>query len=147
MPRHKRNIGSITRKTNGRWYAEVSVQDPVCGRSKRVALGGFSTKDDAERAIAKVVTEMATGGFVMPDRTTLGAYLLRELASVDRRRHPADDHGCPRHGISPIGVGPNRAVDATTGPRPRRARHAVPIVRRETSVASLGEGACHLLGG
>ena len=52
----------------------MSVRDQV-GRSKREALGGFSSRTEAERAIARAAVAVESDTFVPQDRTPLSTYL------------------------------------------------------------------------
>ena len=89
MAKGKRSIGSISLKPNGRWYASMSVRDQA-GRSKREALGGFSTRAEADRAIARPAVAVESDTFVPRDRTP-GDIPVGRLAPVDCGRGSRDD--------------------------------------------------------
>lgn len=56
----------MRRRDSGRWQARV--RDPLDGRL--VSLGTYSTKVEAERALASGLTEQASGGWVRPGAGT-----------------------------------------------------------------------------
>ena len=103
MPRKRRAMGGVDKLPSGRY--RVRVVDPGSGR--RLSVGTFATKSEADRAYAKVVTEQDRGAWVRPSegRTTLGEYAptwletrltsrgeplrprVRELYECQLRRH------------------------------------------------------------
>ena len=103
MPRKRRAMGGVDRLPSGRY--RVRVVDAGSGR--RLSVGTFATKSEADRAYAKVVTDQDRGAWVRPSegRTTLGEYApnwletrltsrgeplrprVRELYECQLRRH------------------------------------------------------------
>lgn len=76
MARTRRSVGSVRKKSNGRWYAEMTAPSDEGSGSRRVALGGHSTKGQAERAVAQAVVALEKGELVRADRQALGRYLV-----------------------------------------------------------------------
>ena len=73
MSRIRRQLGGIDRLQSGRY--RVRVTDDATG--KRVSLGTFSSKADAEQALAKAIADQGTGRWVRPDA---GSVLLEDYA-------------------------------------------------------------------
>lgn len=69
----RRTTGSVRKRSSGRWQARVT--DPATGRL--VGLGTFSTKAEADRALAAAMTDQGRGGWVDPGR---GKVRLSEYA-------------------------------------------------------------------
>jgi integrase len=72
--------GYIRRRGKHSW--EVSVRagrDPVTGRYTRIFRTVRGTRKDAERLLARLLQEAATGGLVDPGRVTVGEWLDRWL--------------------------------------------------------------------
>ena len=72
MPRKRRAMGGVDKLPSGRY--RVRVADSTGGR--RISIGTFETKVEAERAYAQVVTDQGRGRWVRPDdgRVTLVEY-------------------------------------------------------------------------
>ncbi len=70
---------SVTKRTdaNGknRWLVRIESPDPVTGKRRRVTVGTYSTKREAEKAEAKAITERERGTLLQPDSTTVGELL------------------------------------------------------------------------
>ena len=60
----RRQLGGVDRLPSGRW--RVRLHDPGTGR--RVSLGSFKTKAEAERAFAAAVTDQQKGVWVAPEK-------------------------------------------------------------------------------
>lgn len=76
--------GHVARKGK-RWYAVVDIGfDPATGRRRRKWHSGFKTKREAEQALAKIVTQLGSGSYVEPSKTTLGEYLMNEWLPATR---------------------------------------------------------------
>jgi integrase len=75
----RRQLGGVDRLPSGRW--RVRVLDPGTGR--RVSIGSFTTKAEAERAFAAAVTDQQKGAWVTPadGRIDLETYATRWLAT------------------------------------------------------------------
>ncbi|MBT9156282.1 MAG: Transposase [Firmicutes bacterium] len=77
--RRGNNEGSICKRPDGIWMAQVSVgYDLVTGAPKRKSFYGKTRKEVADK-LAKALAEVKNGGFVEPARTTLGEWLDRWL--------------------------------------------------------------------
>lgn len=42
--------------------------DPGTGKRRQKWFGGYKTEDDAERAMAKIITQLYEGTFVLPSK-------------------------------------------------------------------------------
>lgn len=75
----RRQLGGIDRLPSARW--RVRVIDPATGR--RVSIGSFKTKAEAERAFAAATADQQRGGWVAPERgrITLAEYADNWLTS------------------------------------------------------------------
>lgn len=73
----RRQLGGVDRLPSGRW--RVRLLDPGTGR--RVSIGSFKTKAEAERAFASAVTDQQKGAWVAPEkgRVTLDDYAWQWL--------------------------------------------------------------------
>src|SRR5215831_12521315 len=71
--------GSL-RKRGDSWQLRVYLGvDPATGKKAYCSRSIRGTKREAERELTKMVREIDTGSFVVPERITLGAYLQRWL--------------------------------------------------------------------
>jgi integrase len=68
----RRELGGVDRLPSGRW--RVRIVDP--GTRRRLSIGTFTTKAEAELAFARVASDQQRGAWVTPDegRTTLAEY-------------------------------------------------------------------------
>jgi integrase len=83
-----RREGFIRKARNGRFYAEVERSvDPITGKRRRLALGGFDTKDEAAQAIHKAI-DRRRRGLGDPGRVTVGEYLEEWLSGVELELSP-----------------------------------------------------------
>lgn len=75
----RRQIGAVDRLPSGRW--RVRLVDPATGR--RVSIGSYRTKAEAEVAFAAALTNQGKGAWVAPDkgRVTLNEYAPKWLAT------------------------------------------------------------------
>lgn len=75
---------SITKRIDAsgknRWLVRIESPDPVTGKRRRVTVGTFDTKKQAEREEAKAITERERGTLLEPDRTTVAELLDKYLA-------------------------------------------------------------------
>lgn len=73
----RRQLGGVDRLPSGRW--RVRLLEPGAGR--RVSIGSFKTKAEAERAFASAVTDQQKGAWVAPEkgRVTLDDYAWQWL--------------------------------------------------------------------
>ncbi len=72
---HKRVHTAKDGKQTTRWYVVVNVGADQAGRRRQKWHGGFRTRKEAEIARAKLVDDLHTGSYVMPDRLTFGEWV------------------------------------------------------------------------
>ena len=73
------NEGSITRRKNGLWMAQVTIgRDPQTGKLKRATFYA-KTRQAAAEQLAKALREQQQGTFVAPHKLTLGEWLDTRL--------------------------------------------------------------------
>jgi integrase len=72
------------------WYAVLSVRDPQTGKRKVrfISLPNANGKRDAQQALARIVTEINSGTYAEPDKTTLAQLLERWLAHIKTQVTP-----------------------------------------------------------
>jgi integrase len=82
--------GHVRERGRGNWYAVLSVRDPATGkrRVKFVSLPHCKGKREAHQECAQILTEMQSGGYVAPDKTTLAQFLERWLAHIKTQVAP-----------------------------------------------------------
>src|SRR5262249_33569731 len=69
------NEGSITRRKNGLWMAQVTIgRDPQTGKPKRATFYGKTRQEVADK-LTKALRERQQGTFVAPHKLTLGEWL------------------------------------------------------------------------
>ena len=69
------NEGSITRRPDGRWMAQVTIgRDPATGKPKRATFYGKTRQEVADK-LTKALREKQQGIFVAPHSLTLGEWL------------------------------------------------------------------------
>src|SRR5215470_1996701 len=69
------NEGSITRRKNGLWMAQITVgRDPATGKPKRATFYGKTRQEVADK-LTKALREQQQGTFVTPHELTLGEWL------------------------------------------------------------------------
>jgi integrase len=76
--------GHVRERGKGNWYAVLSVRDPQTGarKVKFVSLPDATGKREAQQALARIVTELDSGTFIEPDKTTVAVFLQRWLAHI-----------------------------------------------------------------
>jgi len=75
--------GHIRERGKGNWYAVLDVFDPETGERKRKWHKLEATsKKEAETEKAALITQLATGAYIDPHKTTLAEYLERWLTAV-----------------------------------------------------------------
>src|SRR5215813_10825400 len=68
------NEGSITRRPDGRWMAQVSIgRDPATGKPKRATFYGKTRQEVADK-LTKALRDRQQGTFVAPHKLTLGEW-------------------------------------------------------------------------
>src|SRR5262249_48163717 len=69
------NEGSITRRPDGRWMAQVTIgRDPATGKPRRATFYGKTRQDVADK-LTKALRDKQQGTFVAPHKLTLGGWL------------------------------------------------------------------------
>ena len=69
------NEGSITRRPDGRWMAQVTIgRDPATGKPRRATFYGKTRQDVADK-LTKALRDKQQGTFVAPHKLTLGEWL------------------------------------------------------------------------
>src|SRR5215831_8347613 len=69
------NEGSITRRPDGRWMAQVTIgRDPATGKPKRATFYGKTRQEVADK-LTKALRDKQQGTFVAPHKLTLGEWL------------------------------------------------------------------------
>ncbi len=73
--RRSNGEGSITKRPDGTWMAQVSVgRDPATGKLKRKTFYG-KTRQEVSKKITGVIHEIQTGNYIEPALITLGQWL------------------------------------------------------------------------
>jgi integrase len=74
---------SITKRTGtdgkSRYLVRIESPDPLTGKRRRVTVGTYGTKREAEKAEAQAITERERGTLLQPDTTTVGELLDRYM--------------------------------------------------------------------
>jgi integrase len=67
------------RKRGSKWTVVYDeLPDAATGRRKQRWRGGFATKREAEKALVEILGRLHSGGYVVPTKQTLGAFLADE---------------------------------------------------------------------
>jgi Phage integrase, N-terminal SAM-like domain len=75
--------GHIRERSKGNWYTVLDVFDAETGKRKRKWHKLDATgKKEAETEKAALITQLATGAYIDPQKTTLAAYLERWLTAT-----------------------------------------------------------------
>jgi integrase len=82
--------GHVRERGKGNWYAVLSVRDPETGkrRVKFISLPNAKGKREAQQHLARIITELRTGAYVEPDKTTVAQFLERWLAHIKTQVAP-----------------------------------------------------------
>ncbi len=95
---HKRVHTSKNGQQSTRWYVVVDVGTNADGRRRQKWHGGFRTRKEAEVARAKLVDELHTGSYVMPDRLTFAQWIADSwLPMTEMRVKPSTFHSYRRN--------------------------------------------------
>ena len=82
--------GHIRERGKGNWYAVLDVLDPETGKRKRKWHKLDATgKKEAETEKAALITQLVTGTYIDPQKTTLAEYLERWLTATQAERLPS----------------------------------------------------------
>lgn len=85
-------------RTRYRFVVDIGI-DPQTGKRRQLTKT-FDGKREAERALAKILTDVHQGTFAGPSKVTVGEYLDDWLRSVVRGKSP-NTESAYRHGIAP----------------------------------------------
>jgi integrase len=82
--------GHVRERGKGNWYAVLSTRDPQSGKRKVkfVSLPDAKGKREAQRHLARIITELRTGAYVEPDKTSVAQFLERWLAHIQTQVAP-----------------------------------------------------------
>lgn len=95
---HKRVHITKNGKQTTRWYVVVDVGTDASGRRRQKWHGGVRTRKDAEVALAKLVDDLHTGSYVMPDRLTFSDWIRDSwLPMTEMRVKPSTFHSYRRN--------------------------------------------------
>lgn len=112
---HKRVHTAKDGKQTTRWYVVVDVGTDGAGRRRQKWHGGFRTRKEAEIARAKLVDDLHTGSYVMPDRLSFNDWVKDSwLPMTEMRVKPSTFHSYRRnleiHVLPAIGSRPLQQV-------------------------------------
>jgi len=72
--------GCIYKRSKNSWTVVVDLpRDPVTNKRRQKSITVKGTKKDAERELARLISEIETGMFIEPSKMTLGEYLEKWL--------------------------------------------------------------------
>jgi hypothetical protein len=66
--------GHLVERSSGHWAIVLAVTDPVTGKSKRKWHSFQGTKREAQVERARLIAEIASGGYVEPSKQTFQQY-------------------------------------------------------------------------
>ena len=90
--------GHVRERGKGNWYAVLSVRDETGKRKVQWrSLPGCKGKREAQQECARIVTEMQSGAYVAPDRTTVAQFLERWLTHIRMHVSPASAERYSEH--------------------------------------------------
>ncbi len=95
---HKRVRTDRHGKGTVRWYVVIDLGFGHDGRRRQKWHGGFRTRREAEAARAQLVTDVNTGSYVIPGRTTLAEWIRDSwLPMTEPRVKPTTFHSYKRN--------------------------------------------------
>lgn len=78
--------GHLEKRSKNSWTIVVEAgRDPTTGKRKRIKESFRGTKREAERELAKLITELEKGTYIEPSKLTFGEYLLQWLEECRAR--------------------------------------------------------------
>jgi hypothetical protein len=81
--------GHVRERGKGNWYAVLSMRTEAGKRKVRfVSLPNCKGKREAQQECARIITEMSSGAYVEPDKTTLARFLERWLGQIKTQVSP-----------------------------------------------------------
>lgn len=83
----------------GPWYVVLDLErDPGTGRRRQKWHSGFRTKREAERGLARILSERDEGTYVEPAKMTFGSYLAEHwLPAIESSISPSTYNGYREH--------------------------------------------------
>src|SRR6516165_4805715 len=106
--------GHLTERSPGHWAIVLAVRDPATGQSKRKWCSFKGTKREAQLERARLIHEIASGGYVEPSKQTFGQYFaewLRDWAPMKAGPKCLERYGqLGKHLIAAIGAKPLQQV-------------------------------------
>jgi len=98
---HKRVHTGKNGKQTTRWYVVVDVGTGAMERRRLKWHGGFGTRREAEIARAKLVDNLHTGSYVMPDRLTLSDWVRDSWLPMTEARVKPSTFNSYRRNLEP----------------------------------------------
>lgn len=93
--------GSVVQKPakTGRWFVVVDLErDPGTGARRQKWHSGFRTKREAERGLARILSERDEGRYIEPAKMTFGTYLVEHwLPAIESSIRPSTFSGYRGH--------------------------------------------------
>ena len=82
--------GHVRERGKGNWYAVLDIRDSLTGKRKRKwhSLPECKGKREAQDACARIITEMNSGLYIEPDKTTIAEFLTRWLEHIKSQVSP-----------------------------------------------------------
>jgi hypothetical protein len=81
-------------KGSNNWYAIISTKDQAGKRKvKFISLPDAKNKSEAKVHLARITTEMNTGNFIEPNKTTMAEFLQRWLDHIKTQVQPRTHGG------------------------------------------------------
>jgi|SRR6516162_1972546 integrase len=106
--------GHLTERSPGHWAIVLAVRDPATGQSKRKWCSFKGTKREAQLERARLIHEIASGGYVEPSKQTFEQYFadwLRDWAPMKAGPKCVERYGqLGKHLIAAIGGKPLQQV-------------------------------------
>jgi integrase len=85
--------GHVRERGKGNWYAVISTHDQGRRKVRFIRLEGATGKREAQARLAGIITEISTGSFIEPNKTTLAEYLTRWLDHIKTQVQPRTHGG------------------------------------------------------
>jgi len=83
---HKRVRTNAAGKQTVLWYVVVGTRFDENGKRKQRWHGGFATRREAEVERARIVSNLHSGGYVAPDRLTVGEWVRQSWLPMTKTR-------------------------------------------------------------
>ena len=132
---HKRVRTDRHGKETARWYVVLNLGFGDDGRRRQKWHGGFRTRREAEAARAKLVTEVNSGAYVVPGRTTLAEWTRDSWLPMTEPRVKATTFAARTSGTWSSMSFPPSARNASTAGRSTDADCAVWAAARRMAMS------------